>query len=503
MKRVILVLSLFLFISCTSFLEEKATGSLTVDSNLSSMESAEAFANSAYSDLSGLQNTSFAWGSTSYMMLEFLTGKCNSLVSHSRFEDYKNLTLDSRSSMIDIWWKNLYYGIAKCNLAIDKLEEFTNIDPSILSRLKGEVHCLRALYYFYLVRLYGDVPLITEVQSSLEDLKLERSPVKTIYDDVIIPDLVLAENSDLPKVDHTGRVSLGVVKTILTDVYLTYAGYPLEGGKEYFSKAAEKAKEVIDGDFYYLFDDYEKLRNPINNNQGENIFQVQMALDKKHNLNIPEFLPYQLGISIYSYEYGGIIPTQEYYDSFSDEDLRKKERQFFFNSYPGHFTKWPIDAPELNNVDFGFPCIYKFFDEVAILENAKSNLNITLYRYADLLLMYAEAQVEADGVPNQLSIDCLNLIRNRAGLLNVKSVNKDVFLKAVWTERYLELCFENRIWFDMLRTRKVRNDLTGDFDNFIGHTTVYGKTFSKKNLLLPIPQYELDTNPLLVQNFGY
>ena len=117
--------------------------------------------------------------------------------------------------------------------------------------------------------------------------------------------------------------------------------------------------------------------------------------------------------------------------------------------------------------------------------------------------MYAEAQVEADGGPNQLSIDCLNLIRNRAGLLNVKSVNKDVFLKAVWTERYLELCFENRIWFDMLRTRKVRNDLTGDFDNFIGHTTVYGKTFSKKNLLLPIPQYELDTNPLLVQNFGY
>ncbi|RGP17522.1 RagB/SusD family nutrient uptake outer membrane protein [Parabacteroides gordonii] len=505
MKKSIYIIctTLFTLISCTNFLEEKSTGSLTTDSELSSIESAKAFANSAYYDLASLQNTDTGWGSSSYMMLEFLTGKCGSLVSHSRFDDYKNLALDSRASMIDVWWKFAYHGIAKCNLAIVKLNEFNSLDPVAISRYRGEVHCMRAFYYFFLVRLFGDVPLVTEVQSSLNDLKLERTAVKTIYDEVIIPDLLYAENSQLPNTDISGRVSLGMVKTLLTDVYLTYAGFPLQGGKEYYSKAAAKAKEIIDGGYYSLFKSYCDLRIPDNNNRSEFIFQAQMSLDKRHNGNIPIFLPQQLGISVYSYEFGGIIPTQEYYDSFSDEDLRKAERQFFFSSYPGHPKKHSTGSPNLDNIDFGFPCIYKFFDETAILETGKSTLNIPIYRYADLLLMYAEAQVEAEGSANQLAKDCLNAIRKRAQLPDITDNNKDNFLKTVWSERYFELCFENRLWFDMLRTQKVRNDITGSFDNFVGHKTVYDKTLSEINLLLPIPQYEMETNPLLIQNTGY
>ena len=144
MKKSIYIIctTLFTLISCTNFLEEKSTGSLTTDSELSSIESAKAFANSAYYDLASLQNTDTGWGSSSYMMLEFLTGKCGSLVSHSRFDDYKNLALDSRASMIDVWWKFAYHGIAKCNLAIVKLNEFNSLDPVAISRYRGEVHCI-------------------------------------------------------------------------------------------------------------------------------------------------------------------------------------------------------------------------------------------------------------------------------------------------------------------------------------------------------------------------
>jgi hypothetical protein len=73
----------------------------------------------------------------------------------------------------------------------------------------------------------------------------------------------------------------------------------------------------------------------------------------------------------------------------------------------------------------------------------------------------------------------------------------------VWTQRYLELAYEGKTWFDMLRTRKVRNDITGSFDEFIGHTTVWGKTFTENQLLLPIPQREINNNPKLTQNKGF
>ena len=94
-------------------------------------------------------------------------------------------------------------------------------------------------------------------------------------------------------------------------------------------------------------------------------------------------------------------------------------------------------------------------------------------------------------------------IRARAKLLPLGSMNADGFEKEVWTERYLELCYEGKMWFDMLRTRKVRNDITHKFDDFVGHTTTWGKTFTEKQLLFPIPQREIDNNTNLTQNPGF
>lgn len=504
MKTRYLILSLMVLIqySCSDFLNEEPTGSLTTDANLTSMESAASLANSAYADIDKLQNTSVGWGSTTYMMLEFMTGKCGSSVAHSRFEDFKNLSLDSRALFIDVWWRNSYYGISKCNLALAKLEEFTTIPQVDLSRMKGEVRFMRALYYFNLVRIFGDIPFVINVQSSIFDLVIERSPIKKIYDEIIIPDLLLAEKSTLPKTDNTGRASMGAVKTLLSDVYLTYAGFPVEGGDNFYKLAAEKANEVISWNIYSLFPKYEDLRSPTNNNRNEFIFSVQMSLDKRHNELIPLFIPQQLGLSVYPYEFGGVYPTNEFYNSFSDADLRKQERQFFYTWYPGYPSKHPEGSSKLERIDFGAPYIYKFFDESATLETAKSLLNIPIYRYADLLLIYAEAQNEVAGL-DENTYNCINAVRRRAQLPDLSGLTKDEFRRAVWDERYFELCFENKTWFDMVRTRKVRNDITGRYEDFLGYKTVYDKTFSATNLLFPIPQYELETNPKLIQNQGY
>src|SRR5690606_39846702 len=95
----------------------------------------------------------------------------------------------------------------------------------------AEVRTLRAFYYFYLVRMFGDVPKVTENISDLGQIETPRSPVKEIYDEVIIPDLLAAENSSLPWKESTGRVSMGFIKALLADVYLTYAGYPVQDRK--------------------------------------------------------------------------------------------------------------------------------------------------------------------------------------------------------------------------------------------------------------------------------
>ncbi len=493
---------IILFSSCTGFLEEDPTGTMTTGSNLSSLETATALANSAYSDMVNVC-TYYDWGSTPLQMMEFITGKSSSQAAHSRFEVFKNLALDSRAYYIDAWWKNCFYGIAKCNLAIQKLPEFTSLDPAKVKQLKAEALYMRALNYFMLVRIFGDVPKITATQDSPSELYLARSPVKEIYDEIIIPDLLEAESAGLPWKDETGRTSLGAVKTLLADVYLTYAGYPVKGGKEYYAKAAQAAKDVIDNKTYSLFPSYDDLRKPGNRNKGEFIFQLQFSLDKRHNYYVPVQIPQNSGISSYIEEYGGLVPTAQFVKSFPTGDLRTQERQFFYTSYPGHPSKFPAGSPELVKVDFGGYFIYKMFDENAILNTQKATLNWTLYRYADLLLMYAEAQNEADGSPNTQAFACLKEIRDRAQLPEYTDTDQAKFRETVWAERYFELCYENKMWFDMVRTRKVRNDITKAFDDLIGHTTIYDKTFSATNLLFPLPQREMDANRNLVQNDGY
>jgi hypothetical protein len=362
---------------------------------------------------------------------------------------------------------------------------------------------MRAFYYFQLVKIFGDVPKITTIQDNPADLYVARSSVKEIYADIIIPDLLEAEAAGLPWKDETGRASLGAVKTLLADVYLTYAGYPVQGGNAYYAKAAEAAKDLIDNNVYSLFDTYDDLHNPANNNKKEFIFQMQFSLDKRHNEMILISLPPLSNISIYTAEQGGFIPTTEFVESYPEGDKRAENHQFFFTSYPGHPSKFPAGSPELIDMDLGGYYLYKLFDDKAILETQKAILNWTFYRYADLLLLYAETSNEAEGQANDLALECLNKIRRRANLNDFTNRDQAAFREEVWTQRYLELCYENRTWFDMIRTRKVRNDITRHYDDFVGHTTIYGKTFSVTNLLFPIPQTELDANRSLEQNPGY
>ncbi|WP_449440653.1 RagB/SusD family nutrient uptake outer membrane protein [Pedobacter steynii] len=148
--------------------------------------------------------------------------------------------------------------------------------------------------------------------------------------------------------------------------------------------------------------------------------------------------------------------------------------------------------------------MYKWFDTDAVLNTVKSDLNFTIYRLADVELMYAEASNRAEGGPNSKAIGYVNAIRGRAKLAPIGSLPQAAFEQEVWLQRNFELCFENKMWFDMIRTRKVHNDVTGNWDNFVGHKTTFGATFAEKQLLFPVPQQEINVNPnLLPNNTGF
>jgi hypothetical protein len=161
--------------------------------------------------------------------------------------------------------------------------------------------------------------------------------------------------------------------------------------------------------------------------------------------------------------------------------------------------------------ELGRPYIFKHFDEIAHGSpgnpgTARSDQNIPQIRFAEVLLTYSEAQNEVGG-PTQAAYDAMKRIRDRAQLStpDLGTYTQATFREAVWRERWHELCYENITWFDMVRLRKVYNEITNGFDEFEGHINIStNQPLQAKHLLFPLPAPELQNNPNLTQqNPGY
>lgn len=494
-KIILFSLVVLLGASCKKFLEEHPTNFLQPTSDFGSVKAARAMANAAYAQLQGLATGQPAsYGGNTWNLMEFMTGKSNSDLGQTGFVNYQTLTYTTSSFYFDTWWQRMYLGIGDANLAIQTIPTITaaGLTDSAKTNLVAEARALRALYYFYLVRMYGAVPMVTKVPTDL-NLKLKRTDAKAIYDSIIIPDLQFAASSSLPWQDNTGLVSKGAVNAILADVYLTYAGAAINGGANYYTLSAQASKAVIDNGGYSLFPSYTDMIQPANKNRGEFILQVQYSAAANFSNPLTALtIPNYSGISKYSDEYGSVFPTDQFLASYPVGDKRAAERQFYYSSYPS--------ISGSGTVTFPHHYIYKWFDSVAVRSTAKSDLNYTVYRLADVYLMYAEASNRANNGPTVDGISYVNAIRARANLAPIAALSMDAFEHEVWLQRYWELAFENKMWFDMLRTLKVHNDVSGNWDDFLGHKTVWGATFTESQKLFPLPKQETDVNPNLLPN---
>jgi hypothetical protein len=481
--------------SCSDFLEESDKSNFTPENYFKTAEHAQSIVNAIYADFR--MGASGDYGGNPYFMTDFLTGTAGTKVGQNvHINKIRMAANDPDNEYSRSWWNAAYRAIANANFAIEKIPAI-DMDPTTKSRYLGEALCLRAYHYFNLVRLFGRVPLVLKpVDASSPELYPEQASVEDVYKQ-IVTDLTAAEQTDLRWDDASGHVTMGVVKSLLGSVYLTMAGYPLEKGREYCALSAAKLREVIDRNAYRLFESYGDLHNEAMDNLHEHMLMVQYKSGTSVENGMQYlFLPYNLDISYYSTETGTIVVLDEFVATYEAGDRRAEEKQFYFTNYTSNADREKV-------VEFGGYYLYKFFDEDAHLRTARSGLNYPLMRYADILLQYAEAQNEADGAPSDAARACVNQIRKRAGLPELGNLSQDEFRKAVRKERWHELAFENKIWFDMARTRKVLNLTTGEFDDYVGHTFTYGPTLGERELLFPIPTGEMKNNKKLTQNPGY
>ncbi|HDZ15685.1 hypothetical protein LCGC14_1215600 [marine sediment metagenome] len=494
-KTIAVIAAVSSTMACSDFLDEEDASNFTTDTYFTKAEHAESAVNGIYEPLIPITDSGFGGGT--WLMLEFATGLANTALGQAtNIYLVKDLINNSDNGYGNSFWNEYYTGISRANLAIEKIPEI-NMDETEKQRYIAEAKFFRAYYYFGLVRMFGNVPIITSsIDLNSEQLYPEQSSPEAIYD-LIISDLTEAESAGLPWRDESGRVSMGAIKTLFADVYLTSAGFPLQKTENY-PLAAAKAKEVIDSGEFRLFDTYGELHDPATKNTGEYIFMTQFAANIQSGNWQPAILPYNLGISAYSAQTGGIFSTNEFASSYEANDLRAEEKQFYFTSYS-------LEADRSDSTNLGAPYIFKLFDVQANEDSAQSDLNWCIYRYADVLLMYAEALNEAGAGPSAEAFAAVNQIRTRAELPDLAGLTQATFRDAVRIERVHELSFENKTWFDMARWRKAYNPVNNTLEDFVGHTYTYlpNKALTDTELLFPIPTSEMQNNLNLVQNPGY
>ncbi len=487
---------------CKDYLKEDIRSDLTQGTYFTTPQQAQSAVTGLYDNLR-IMDSSTGYGEAIWVGLELLPQHATSLGQSQFNNQLINQRSDASNPYFSTFWNNAYYGIAAANLALARIPgiDFAT-DAALQTELIGEASFVRAFLYYHLVRLYGDVPLLTTpIDATSPDLYPARSPQADVYN-LIIKDLQTAEAAGLPVVDHTGRISQSAAKSLLASVYLTTAGFPLQQ-KANYQKAADKAAEVIDAGNYPLFVDpktgagqYISLHNNADKNQGELILQAQYAKGISTNAISPLIIPYFVGISKYSDEFGALIPTEGFYNTYEAGDLRAQEQQFYFSKYPS------ISDPT-KTVDFKRHALYKYFHLESALGDAICDENWTLLRMPEVMLIYAEAINEAKSADTKAYAQ-VNAIRARAKLPPLSSgLSQADFRTAVWKERYHELAYENKAYFDIQRTRQTYDVVNNKFVNVVGFQAEVGVPFQEKYLLWAIPSAEIGRNSKLTQNPGY
>lgn len=487
LKYTFVCLTLLSFASCEKFLDKAPLDSINTANFFKTKEDALAAINGAYQPLQWPKLYNMRIWTTDIWAGNSVVGAGGGTDGIETQDITNFVTSTDNAAALDLW-RGPAPGILRCNLVLENVPGM-DINQDLKNRILGEAYFLRANYYFILVRLFGEVPLLTKSQTPDDDLRPYRTSTTVVYD-TIISDLEHAINllplRETYSGSDIGRASKGSATGLLAKVYLTLGKY----------EQTVSLCQQVTALGYTLNANYADNFNPMKKNSPESLFEVQYYGKTSYsfwdNENQASWLSTFTGPRNSDFAAGGWgwnQPTQEFIDQYENGDKRKDITVFYEGcpSYDDNTYKASFSTTGYN--------LRKFLVSKSITTDYDgSPANWPVLRYSDVLLMEAEALCELNRISEAYSP--LNQVRNRAGLNNLSGLSQADLRDAVRKERRLELAFEGSQWFDLIRYDNGNYAKT--FFQNIGKSN-----FTSKFLLLPIPQKEIDANPNLTQNTGY
>jgi starch-binding outer membrane protein, SusD/RagB family len=414
--------------------------------------------------------------------------------------DLDNFTETSGNAFVAALWNGYYAGIARCNNALNAIA-VAAMDSTAARTLRGEVLFIRGYYYFNLVRFFGGVPIVTYVpngpRAAVSDTTLvTRASAADIYNQVIIPDLQYAvSNLPLKGQTPTGRITKGAAETMLAKVYMYLKNW---------QQVANLTKDVMNSGLYSLVPDYSTIWRQEGDNNSESVFEIQTG----------EYSGTDGGIPLYSEMmgprnlagnwsnptfpnptgdrgWGFGTPSLSLLNAYEAGDVRKAATIITVNvnSPTGQGdTLWDgfVIPVGTQSPYYDYKAYHSEKLESFYTNRDREIKNIHILRYAEVLLMSAEAATQIGGDV----LTPLNMVRARAGLPAASAADQN----AVWKERRVELALEHDRFFDIVRQGRAALVMQADGKNFT----------AGKNEILPVPGTQIAlSGGRLTQNPGY
>ena len=475
MKTILSIVLLLSSLTACEVLEQTPEANFTPANFYRNADDAKAAVSTVYDPL----NTGNLYGQIMWIIQDQATDDAEWGGGRSTANQPKNdldkYTFTPATGTFQALWGTVYQAINRANTVIARVPGIT-MDETLKARYVAEAKFMRGFYYFTLVRLFGGVPLQVAETTSLNNLTASRASVDDVYKQVI-QDFTDAETvlpTTYAGIDR-GRATKGAAKAFLAKVYLTRAEW---------AKASVKAKEVMDLGGYDLWANFNEAFLLANKNGKEAVFEVQalgggvgegslMQGFMRPNFDRVNGIP----------GFGDDPVTENLYKAYLPTDKRRDVTIRLYSA-----TTTPA-AP----ASVLFPgYVYKYLDPSATANGEGSN-NYPIIRYADVLLMYAEALNE-QAAGNVDAFLVVNRLRRRAGLSDLTGLTQAQFRDAILLERRLELAFEGHRWYDLARTKRLVSAVKAQNPSI---------NVQERHYLFPIPQTERDVNPALEQNLGY
>ena len=496
-------------------IRDRSAVSMSIFGTLSRTELARLIA--SYADFINSTGDNY-YGRNLVMLVEFPTEMWTTRLSATNERSQPdNYSIPVNHSYVQSVWQSAYDAINRANSVLDNVPKI-DMDTALRSRILGEAKFLRATHYFNLVRLFGGVPLKIHATQGLDSLEIPRNTAQEVY--ALIEQDLKDAIAALPSAKtytaaDVGRASKGAAKTLLAKMYLQRAGTGVGSAADWQSALTYAEQVQSDGDYSLVADPmtlWNFIGGTVNERNSEVIFDVECIRAPGLGGRISSHMaangtaPY-LGASTN----GSFEAESIWFHTFRADDKRRAATFVFSWNKGGTTVTWDETKTATQPYASETPFPRKFLD-ILMTGTGAEEPNYIILRYAEVLLMIAEASNEVNGGPGAEAYAAINQIRARAGIPNMTpGLTHDLFRDSVFNERRWELSLEGpNGYFDSQRNwawAKARVEAS------MAHAKSSTSKFPKANngpildkyKLMPIPQRAIDLNPALAghQNPGW